>query len=105
MNNYEKAVRLWQGRNISTDAELAEALNGHSIAFAYNSGKIENNNITYHDTREIFERDGVSSYTGDLRTLFEIKNSKDANEFFLHSFNQRTPLAEGFIKTLQQLLN
>lgn len=95
MNNYEKAVHLWQLRNVSTDAELAEALNGHSITFAYNSGKIENDNITYHDTREIFERDGVSSYTGDLRTLFEIKNSKDANEFFLQSFHQRTPLNEG----------
>lgn len=104
MNNYEKAVHLWQLRNVSTDAELAEALNGHSITFAYNSGKIENDNITYHDTRDIFERDGVSSYTGDLRTLFEIKNSKDANEFFLQSFNQRTPLNEGFIKALQQLL-
>ena len=72
MTNYEKAVALWQGKKIETDAELAEALNGHSIAFAYHSGKIENENVTYNDTREIFEHDGVISYTGDLRTLFEI---------------------------------
>ena len=45
MTNYEKAVDIWQQKNITTDAELAEALNGHSIAFAYHSGKSENENI------------------------------------------------------------
>lgn len=104
MTNYEKAVRLWQQRGITTDAELAEALNGHSIAFAYNSGKIENENVTYHNTREIFEHDGVTSYTGDLRTLFEIKNSKEANELFLQAFNEKRPLNEEFLLELQRVL-
>ena len=57
MTQYEKVVALWQQKNITNDAKLAEALNGHSIAFAYHSGKIENDRITYHDTREIFEHD------------------------------------------------
>ena len=35
MTQYEKVVALWQQKNITNDAELAEALNGHSIAFAY----------------------------------------------------------------------
>ncbi len=101
---YNKAVSLWKRKNIRTDAELAEALNGHSISFAYNSGKIENDNVTYHDTREIFEHDGVTSYTGDLRTLFEIRNSKDANEMFLSAFNRRLPVDEKLIKDFQKLL-
>ena len=101
MTNYEKAVALWQQRNITTDAELAEALNGHSIAFAYHSGKIENEQVTYHDTREIFEHDGVTSYTGDLRTLFEIRNAKEANELFLISFNERQPIDESLVKAFQ----
>lgn len=104
MTNYEKAVRLWQQRGITTDAELAEALNGHSIAFAYNSGKIENENVTYHIIHEIFEHDGVTSYTGDLRTLFEIKNSKEANELFLRAFNEKRPLNEAFLLELQHVL-
>lgn len=101
MTKYEKAVALWQQRNITTDAELAEALNGHSIEFAYNSGKIENENITYHDTREIFEHDGVTSYTGDLRTLFELRNAKEAHELFLTAFNEKRPFDESFIKEMQ----
>ena len=104
MEQYKKAVALWQGRNITTDAQLAEALNGHSIAFAYHSGKIENEHITYHDTREIFEHDGVTSYTGDLRTLFEIRNAKDANELFLTAFGERRPLDETLIKEFQYRL-
>ena len=49
MTGYEKAVSLWRQKRITNDAELAEALNSNSIAFAYHSGKIENANITYHD--------------------------------------------------------
>ena len=67
-------------------------------------GKIENEKITYHDTREIFEHDGVTSYTGDLRTLFEIRNAKDANEFFLSAFNARLDIDEKLIKEFQRLL-
>ncbi len=104
MTDYEKAVALWQRKKIKTDAELAEALNGHSIAFAYNSGKIENEHVTYNDTREIFEHDGVTSYTGDLRTLFEIRNSKEANEFLLTSFNDKKSLDEELIKEFHKLL-
>lgn len=101
MGGYEQALELWRRKNITTDAELAEALNAYSVAFAYHSGKIENGNITYNDTREIFEHDGVTAYTGDLRTLFEIRNAKDAYEQFLCAFRDRRPLDEAFIKELQ----
>ena len=104
MIEYEKTLAWWKQKNITTDAELAAALNGHSIAFAYHSGKLENDNVTYNDTREIFDHDGVSSYTGDLRTLFEIRNAKNANEFFLRSFAVRRPLDESFLKELQGVL-
>lgn len=104
MAKYEKAVELWQRRKITTDAELAEALNGHSIAFAYHSGRIENESVTYHDTREIFEHDGVTSYTGDLRTLFEISNARDANELFLVFFNEKRSFDEDLIKEFQKYL-
>lgn len=104
MTDYERAVALWKKREIKTDAELAEALNSHSITFAYHSGKIENDKITYHDTREIFEHDGVISYTGDLRTLFEMRNGKEAYELFLTAFQDRRVMDEVFIKEMQEKL-
>ena len=104
MDGYEKALDLWQSKKIKTDAELAEALNGNSISFAYHSGNLENEHITYNDTREIFEHDGVTSYTGDLRTLFEIRNAKDAYESFLQAFHDKHPLDENLIKEFQKQL-
>ena len=101
---YGQVLAWWREKGIKTDAQLAEVLNGHSIAFAYNSGKIENPQITYNDTREVFEHDGVTSYTGDLRTLFEIRNAKIAYEFFLESFNVHHNFNEDFLKRLQKLL-
>lgn len=104
MTNYERAIALWRAKRVSNDAELSEALNGHSVAFAYHSGKLENDAVTYNDTREIFDHDGVTAYTGDLRTLFEIRNAKAAYEFFLTSFGSGAPLDEEFIKELQRRL-
>lgn len=104
MTQYEKAVALWQRKKITTDAELAEAMNGHCIAFAYHSGKLENELVTFNDTREIFEHDCVSSYTGDLRTLFEISNAKDANEFLLVSFSEKRSLDETLVKEFHRRL-
>ncbi len=104
MADYKEVIAFWQSKGITTDAELAQALEGHRIMFAYHSGKLENDRITYHDTREIFEHDGVTSYTGDLRTLFEIRNEKNAYELFLDSFGKKRSLDEGFVKALQQTL-
>ena len=101
MTSYEQTVAFWREKDIKTDAELAEILNSHSIAFAYHSGRIENEQITYNDTREIFEHDGVVSYTGDLRTLFEIRNARDANELLLSAFDARRPLNEELVKHFQ----
>ena len=104
MTDYDKAVALWRGRGITTGAELAEALNAHCVAFAYHSGKLENANITYSDTREIFDHDSVSAYTGDLRTLFEIRNARDAYELFLTFFDARHPLDGELVRKFHKKL-
>lgn len=82
-NAYVSITRWWRERNIRTEAALSEILNGNSVLFAFHSGRLENERVTFHDTREIFDHDGVTNYTGDLRTLFEIRNAKSAYEFFL----------------------
>ncbi len=104
MTDYEKAVALWQERNIRNDAELAMALRVHSSTFAYHSGKMANDRVSYFDVRKIFDHDSVFSYTGDIRTLFEIYNAKKAYEFVLAAFNDRRKIDVAFIKELQKVL-
>ena len=101
MDRYEEVLAFWRGKQVKTDAELAEVLNGQGISYAYHSGKLENERITYNDTREIFEHDGVTAYTGDLRTLFEIRNAKAAYELFLESFREKRALDEELVKEFQ----
>lgn len=101
---YKKILNFWQEKKISSVAELESAIDGKIISLAYHSGKIENNFVTYNATREIFEHDGVVKYTGDLRTLFEIKNAKDAFKFFLRCFREKKSLDKNFILKLHKEL-
>ncbi len=103
-SGYGDALAFWRQKLIETEAELAQALEGKTILYAYHSGKIENARITFHDTREIFEHDGVTSYTGDLRTLFEIRNAKEAHGYFLSAFGKKLPLDETFLLQLHEIL-
>lgn len=102
--DYKDIVGFWKGKKIKTVAELSAILDSYSINFAFHSGKIENDRITYYDTRDIFTKDGVSSYTGDLRTLFEIRNAKNAYELILNAFEERQPITEDFVKQIQEVL-
>jgi len=99
--NYAVVKEFWRKKNILSSDDLSVALDSHRVFFAYNSGKIENDNITFNDTREIFDKDGVISYTGDLRTLFEIRNSKDAYNLLLDIFDEKPDIDEELLCRFQ----
>lgn len=80
---YENILTWWQQEKKDTQEDIYVLLDNFKILFAYHSGKIENDEITMHDTREIFENGTVINYTGDLRTLFEIKNQKDCFQYLV----------------------
>lgn len=101
---YESILDFWKKQNIKNANELASVLSSYSVNFAYNSGKIENDEITYHDTREVFDKDRVTSYTGSTKTLFEIQNSKAAYERMLSAFDDKQIVDEEFLKEIQMIL-
>lgn len=78
-SEYSRLDRIWKGLPEEDKVALLETF---AINSTYNSGAIENSRITLHDTSEIFDHDGVSSYTGSLRTLYEINNHRDAWDSF-----------------------
>lgn len=101
---YQEIIALWQEKEIHTAADIALEMNGNGPAFIYHSAKIENDSITYHDTREIFDHGGVTSYTGDVRSLFEIQNSVTAYHRMLEAFESREPLSQALLLEFQGLL-
>ena len=79
-------------------------LDNFKVLFAYHSGRIENETITLHDTREIFENGSVINYTGDLRTLFEIKNQRDCFEYLVDKIVKNEEITPQLILELHQQL-
>lgn len=73
---FEALAARWRALEEPDRGALLEG--GFPVLFSYNSGKIENDEITLHDTREVFDRGRVVSFTGDPRTIFEIANLKAA---------------------------
>ena len=104
MANYHDILAMWQSFNVQTQADLEQRLDNFKILFAYHSGKIENDEIDYHDTREVFEQGRVTSYQGSPRTLFEQQNQKTTYEFLLPHLTNKTPLSVEFIKEVHRVM-
>lgn len=101
---YEDILIWWKEEKKDTKEDIYALLDNFKILFAYHSGKIENETITLHDTREIFENGTVINYTGDLRTLFEIKNQKDCFEYLVDKIVSKGEITLPFILELHKQL-
>lgn len=104
MTQYDEVVKLWQSYNVSSVTDIDLRLHNFRILFAFNSGKIENEAITYHDTREVFENGRVQNYTGDTRTLFEVENQKTCYEFLAPKIAAKEPLTLALVKEVHAIL-
>lgn len=104
MKKYDDLVEFWQHKNIKTPEQLEQALDNFRILFAYHSGKIENKEINFHDTREIFENGKVLNFTGDPRNLFEQQNQKLCYEYLVDKIIKKDHITLDLIKEVHLLL-
>lgn len=104
MVRYEDVLSFWKKKNIVTSGDLDAVVNGQAVTLAYHSTKIEEPQVTFHDTREIFEHGRVISYSGDIKVLFALQNAKRAWEVFMDSFEKKLPLNETLVKNFHYIL-
>jgi len=104
LEQYSRVVALWQSYKIVFTADLDKYLDSFRILFAFHSGKIENEEITYHDIREIFENGRIVSYTGFPRALFEQQNQKLCYEVLKAKIVKKEPLSMELIKEIHKVL-
>lgn len=97
MDLYETILKNWN-KKVKTEKELIRYMNNFQLIYSYNSGKIENPAIDFDDAREIFENGRVISFTGDLKTLYEIKNLKDCIGLMVQGVSSKRPIDIGLIK-------
>ena len=101
---FENMQELWQSYEINNPSDLDKYLENFRVLFAYHSGKIENREITFNDTREVFENGRVLNYTGTPRTLFEQQNQKVCYEFLKPRIIEKEPITIELIKEIHRAL-
>lgn len=104
MAQYENTLAFWNAKKIVSESDLDLQLDSFRVLFAYHSGKIENAEITYHDTREIFENGRVLGYSGNPRALFEQQNQKLCYEYLKPKIVAREPMSEAFLLETHRIL-
>ena len=104
MEQYKNVVGLWQSWQVQSAADIDLRLDSFRVLFAYHSGKIENPEISYNDTREIFENGKVVHYTGSPRALFEQQNQKLCYEMLKRKLAEREPLSVELILEIHKVL-
>lgn len=104
MSEYVRVVELWKSWKITTEADLDKYLHNFRILFAYHSGRIENDEITWHDTREIFENGRVTGFTGSPRAIFEQQNQRLCYEYMKEKIINRAPIDLDLIKEVHRIL-
>ncbi len=90
--------------NRTSKESLESILKNFCILFAYNSSLLENAQIRFNDVREIFLNNRVNNYTGDLKTLYEIRNQKICYEFLLPLIINKEKISEDLIQTTHKKL-
>lgn len=88
----------------TTIEDINTILYDFKVLFAFHSNKIENDKITYHDTREIFENGRLNGYSGDLKTIFEILNQKNCYDYLLDKLVEKEMISISLIKNIHKLL-
>ena len=104
MDKYAGALDLWQSYHIASVATLDKYLDSFRILFAFHSGKLENEAVTYFKTREIFENGWVLNFTGNPRTLLEQQNQKLCYEFLKAKIINKEALSVEIIKEIHKVL-
>jgi Fic family protein len=101
---YSDVLQFWRAGEIQTVAALELRLDNFRVLFAYNSGKIENSEVTYSDTREIFENGRVLNFTGDPRAILELRNQKLCYDFLKGKIVARDALTVGLVLEIHRTL-
>ena len=104
MENYEKILAMWRTHKLEVAADIDRALDNFKTSFAFQSGRLTNPQITYHDTVSIFEKDSVAEYTGVVRSLLEQRNQRLAYEFTRAKLVERAPLDIPLVLEVHKLL-
>ena len=89
--SYEEIVEKWKSRDKSKDVFAGHFLN---VLVTELSG-IENINISYNQTKELFASEYVRNYSGDLRDLYSVQNNRYLAQYLNGQLREGTKITPG----------
>jgi Fic family protein len=101
---YDSIRKMWRAFHIDSEQDLDRYLDNFRILFAYHSGRIENDEITFHDTREIFENGKVLNFTGSPRSILEQQNQKLCYEYLKKKIIRKESITVELVKDIHRIL-
>lgn len=96
---YEALLQKWKNSNI-TQQYLYDVF---LVRYIYNTNKLENINLTYNQTKEVFENETIQNYAGDVRELFSVLNSQNTFKFLYVASQHKIPLSIDLIKKTHKI--
>lgn len=105
MNAYDAVRKMWSEFRVESESSLDQRLKNFRILFAYHSGRIENDEITFHDTREIFENGKVLNFTGNPRSIMEQQNQKLCYEYLKDKIIKKQNITNELVKDIHRILS
>lgn len=101
---YDKCCEYWAGLNIQTAEDYISALDNFKVLFACNNCQIEGIDVSYHTTRELFEKNSVTSYSGDMNNLVAVCNQKMLFTRMISDLSNKVPLSTNLVKDYHKIL-
>lgn len=99
---YEDVVKWW--KDLSR-VEKESVLDNFQITSTWNSSAIEGSTLDYHTTREVFEGDDITNFSGKTRDLFEAQNSKYAFSYMLKYLESgKSVMCKEFVLKLHRVM-
>lgn len=100
MKELKNILEKWQAWHGNHFNRLDEFLPVFKTLFAYNSCKIENDEVTLDAVKSVFERGELCNFTGSVTTVLELQNQKECMELLLKCLEKNEPISTKLIKDI-----
>lgn len=101
---YQDVIDWWRKQNFETIDDFMNVLENYQVVFTVNSNAIEDINVSYHTTREIYEEGDVSNFSGSFTDLLSVWNQKAAFNKIFQALINKQPITVDFICDLHKCL-
>lgn len=99
----ERCIKRWQDMKLESVDDYHLALENFKIVFTYNSNAVEDINVSYHTTREIYEDKSIT-FNGNPRDLFAVTNQSNTFDVMLRDLAQGKTLVIDRVKEYHGML-